>query len=134
MSVWKKIIGVLSGVRKRKPTFETNATAPRCERLVIEIPDALDPKLADEKYTAPLQRLLSKDGVGSVGSVNQGQANTPDEFSRFITVNLSRGMEDIEGVLDTISNFLAEKGAPAGTFLHAYDQYETKLASYCVIV
>jgi hypothetical protein len=70
-----------------------------------------------ELDTEPLRKLLTDNEVGAVVRVEQGAANTPDEFSRIITIHLSkydRGMDLIDGVLH-------ENDAPPGTLITAFD-------------
>jgi hypothetical protein len=86
-------------------------------KVVLEIPDALDPAIADQKYVIPLQRLLADRSAGIVIDVAQGLPNTADEFTRIITLELS----DLDLGLEIVGDFLGDNGAPAGTMTHVYD-------------
>ncbi|MGC4005218.1 MAG: hypothetical protein QM811_19700 [Pirellulales bacterium] len=86
-------------------------------KVVIEVPDAFDPSMADQKYVVPLRRLLTDNDAGVILEVAQGPADTPDEFTRMITVELAR----LDLGLDIIGEFLAENAAPAGTLACVYD-------------
>lgn len=86
-------------------------------KVVLEIPDALDPDAADKKYTDPLRQLLTDERVGTIETVKQGKPNTPEEFSRIITVQLT----DYDGGIDVVQRFLVETDAPVGTMIVSYD-------------
>jgi hypothetical protein len=85
-------------------------------KVVVEIPDALDPAAADRKYVHPLRQLLADNDAGVVVAVAQGEPNTADEFTRILTVEFS----DLEVGLEILGEFLAENGAPAGTLTQVY--------------
>ena len=87
-------------------------------RVVIEIPDSLDPDAADQKYVVPLRQVLDQTGAGRIDSVEQGRADTPSEFSRIVSVRLSDDASSLERVADALD----EQGAPAGTVITSYDQ------------
>lgn len=86
-------------------------------RVVLEIPDALDPAAADRKYTDPLRQRLLDEQVGTISSVEQGASNTSAEFSRIITVELT----NYEVGMAVIQEFLVDKEAPVGTIVQSYD-------------
>ena len=86
-------------------------------KVVVEIPDALDPALADRKYSEPLRKFLSKNEAGQVVEISQGASNTPFEFSRILTLELN----DPSVGVDLVGQFLAESGAPVGTKIDVYD-------------
>ena len=85
-------------------------------KVTLEIPDALDPVVADAKYTEPLREALLDVG-GLITAVAQGEPSTPDEFSRLITIELTRYSPGLE----IIQRFLAENDAPPGTMITVYD-------------
>jgi hypothetical protein len=85
-------------------------------KVVIEIPDLPDPQGVDSKYVAPLQALLVEEGVGEVIAVETGQVQTPEEFSRFLIIQLV----DYECGLDLIGEHLERQDAPVGTMITAY--------------
>jgi hypothetical protein len=86
-------------------------------KVIVEVPDALDPAIADRMYVDPLRRLLVDREAGVVVEVSQGAANTADEFTRIITIELT----DLDPGLEIIAEFLVKSGAPAGTLTHVYD-------------
>jgi len=86
-------------------------------RVILEIPDALDPTAADRKYTEPLRQCLLDRRVGTISLVEQGKPKTPEEFSRIITVQLT----DYDAGMAAIQEFLVITGAPVGTMIHSYD-------------
>jgi len=90
---------------------------PTTTKVVVEIPDALDPEAADRRYVDPLRRLLADKDAGAVTSVAQGAPNSADEFTRIITVEFA----DLEVGLEIVGEFLAENEAPAGTLTQVYD-------------
>jgi hypothetical protein len=97
---------------KKRP----HETLPRT-KVVVEIPDALDPSVADRKYVDPLRRLLTDQNAGSIADIAQGAPNTPYEFSRILTLELTK----MPVGLDIVGEFLVESGAPPGTLTEVYD-------------
>jgi hypothetical protein len=97
----------------------TNRTpeAPSRTKVVVEVPDAFDPSVADQKYADPLRRLLVDKDAGGIVSIAQGAPNTADEFTRILTLELTQ----LSVGLDIVGEFLAESGAPPGTLTEVYD-------------
>ena len=100
--------------------FRKKANQPQCNpvrtKVVIEIPDALEPMQADRKYVDPMRQLLADNHAGVITVVSQGDPNTPDEFTRIIVVELC----DLELGLALLGDFLTDQGAPAGTLTRVY--------------
>jgi hypothetical protein len=94
-----------------------DSTDSAATKVVLEIPDALDPAVADRKYTEPLRQLLHPDGVGTIAAVEQGKPNTPEKFSRIITLQLT----NYEDGMAVIQRFLVQQDAPVGTMITSYD-------------
>lgn len=86
-------------------------------QVVLEIADALDPIEADRKYTEPLRQRLLDHQIGKISSVEQGKSNTPAEFSRIITVELS----DYDAGMEVVQEFLVDTEAPTGTLVQSCD-------------
>jgi hypothetical protein len=126
MNFWRKGFAAIWRFLSHSPSTRPRTTSLPTRRFVVEIPDALDPQQADKKYTEPLRQILAKENLGLIVSGEQGQANTPDEFSRFITVESDQG----ERLLEIVGDFLSERQAPVGTFLHVYDDDGAKRDAY----
>lgn len=94
--------------------------------VILNIPDALDAVAADQKYTDPLSQRLNDAKVGTVTAVEQGKANTPDDCSRIITVQLT----DYDAGLETIQEFLVETRAPVGTMVESYNTDGTRRETF----
>ena len=99
-----------------------NTVKPQLGRLpqtkvVVEIPDSLDPSAADRKYVAPLSQLLKDKNAGDITSVTQAAPNTVDEFTRILAIELTQVVVGLE----IVGKFLAECGSPAGTIAKLYD-------------
>lgn len=86
-------------------------------KVVVEIPDALDPAAADQKYVEPLRLLLAENHAGLIVAVAQGAPRTADEFTRIITLELT----DFDIGFDMVGEFLASNEAPPGTLFRVYD-------------
>ena len=97
--------------------FNKSATSKPTTRVVIEIPDALDPTAADRKYVDPLRKLLADNDAGGIVDVSQGAPNTADEFSRIVTLELT----ELNVGLDIVGDFLVETEAPPGTLTQVCD-------------
>ena len=86
-------------------------------KVVVEIPDALDPAAADQKYVEPLRLLLAENHAGLIVAVAQGAPKMPDEFTRIITLELT----DFDGGFDLVGEFLTVNEAPPGTLICIHD-------------
>ena len=94
-----------------------NSKGTATTRVVLEIPDAPDPVAVDREYTGPLRQRLLDQEVGTISLVEQGKANTPEAFSRIITVELT----DYDAGMAIIQGFLVDSDAPVGTMVQSYD-------------
>jgi hypothetical protein len=101
----------------------------RRTKIIVEIPDALDPMAADRKYVEPLRQLLTDANVGAVADVAQGTPNTADECTRFITLEVTQ----FESAWDIVGQFLVESAAPPGTLTTVCDEKGKVVDSYLLM-